>query len=230
MFDVFFISYNEPNAEENLKVLRSKVPFAKRVKDVEGIHKAHKAAAMKSFTNMFWAVDGDATVLDSFKFDIEIPEWDQDAVHIWQSINPVNGLVYGYGGIKLLPRDLTLTVSETVTDMTTNICSKIKVINEVSNISAFNTDPFSTWRSAFRECVKLASGSITNSDPDESLYRLEVWTTDGADKPYGNYCIDGSIKGRDYGFEYSNDPESLKLINDFKWLKEKFLNECKIKS
>ena len=31
---------------------------------------------------------------------------------------------------------------------------------QVSNITAFNTDPFNTWRSAFRECTKLASAII----------------------------------------------------------------------
>ena len=34
--------------------------MAKRVKDVEGIHQAHIAAAKKCFTKMFWVVDGDA--------------------------------------------------------------------------------------------------------------------------------------------------------------------------
>ena len=28
--------------------------------------------------------------------------------HVWRSKNPVNELVYGYGGVKLLPTKLTL--------------------------------------------------------------------------------------------------------------------------
>jgi phosphoribosylpyrophosphate synthetase len=34
----------------------------------------------------------------------------------------------------------------------------------VSNITAFNTDPYSTWKSAFRECVKLSSKIIDRQD------------------------------------------------------------------
>ena len=141
---------------------------------------------------------------------------------LFRSINPVNGLVYGYGGIKLLPRDLTLTVSETVTDMTTNICSKIKVINEVSNISAFNTDPFSTWKSAFRECCKLASKTIRGQVDNETEERLKQWCEMGQDSLYGKYSIHGARSGRDYGYDNKHSPDKLNLINDFDWLYEQF--------
>ena len=41
--------------------------------------------------------------------------------------------------------------------MTTSITLRIlKIINEIANIKAFNTDPFNTWKSAFRECAKLS--------------------------------------------------------------------------
>jgi len=152
MYDIVFISYNEENAEKNWAVLKSKFPMAKRVDGVKGIHQAHKVAAKKCFTKMFWVVDADAVILDSFNFDYVVPEWDLDAVHVWRSINPVNDLTYGYGGVKLLPRTLTLNMNTKNPDMTTSISSKFIAVPDVSNITAFNTDPFSTWRSAFREC------------------------------------------------------------------------------
>ena len=64
MYDIIFISHGEPNAEENYQRVRARFPLVKRVKDVTGIHQAHVAAARKSFTEMFWVVDGDAHVLD----------------------------------------------------------------------------------------------------------------------------------------------------------------------
>ena len=83
MFDIIFISYNEPNAEANYNKLQSRFPLAKRINGVKGIHQAHIAAAKKSFTRMFWVVDGDAKVLDTFNFDYK-PE-DLETVYVWRS-------------------------------------------------------------------------------------------------------------------------------------------------
>ena len=60
MYDIVFISYKEPNADDNWEALKSRFPNAKRIHGVKGIHQAHIAAANKCFTKMFWIVDGDA--------------------------------------------------------------------------------------------------------------------------------------------------------------------------
>jgi hypothetical protein len=70
LYDIVFISYNEPNADENFAKLIERFPRAKRVHGVKGIHQAHIAAAKLSTTPMFWVVDGDAIVEDNFKFKI----------------------------------------------------------------------------------------------------------------------------------------------------------------
>lgn len=49
MYDIVFISYNEPNAEKNWESLKQRFPSAKRVDGVKGIHEAHKKAAKKMF-------------------------------------------------------------------------------------------------------------------------------------------------------------------------------------
>ena len=105
--------------------------------------------------------------------------------------------------------------------MTMNISTRFKVIDELSNITAFNTDPFNTWKSAFRECVKLSS-RISNHDDDESLYRLKTWCTVGDDKPYGEYSIAGALAGNEYGCKYKDDEIMLSKINDWKWLADEF--------
>ena len=104
MFDIIFISYQEPNAEANWKALKERFPMAKRVHGVKGIHQAHIQAANKSFTKMFYVVDGDAEIVDDFNFDHKVSEWDLDCVHVWRSRNPINNLEYGYGGVKLLSK------------------------------------------------------------------------------------------------------------------------------
>ena len=143
-------------------------------------------------------------------------------VHVWRSRNPINDLEYGYGGVKLLPTDLTLNVNVNSPDMTTSISKKFKAMESVSNITAFNTDPFNTWKSAFRECTKLASRTIAGQVDTETTERLDAWCVLKDDVSYGYHAYLGALAGRAYGEKNASDPEALRLINDFDWLQERF--------
>jgi hypothetical protein len=222
MYDIVFISYKEPNADDNWEALKSRFPMAKRVHGVKGIHQAHIAAAKKCFTKMFWIVDADAIVMDDFNFDYEVPDHQLDHVHVWRSQNPINDLVYGYGGLKLFPRKLTINMDVSKPDMTTSITDKFKPVHQISNITAFNTGPFETWKSAFRECCKLSAKVIDRQKDDETNERLHVWQTVGKDRDFGKYAIQGAIQGAEYGEKYAQSPDDLRRINDFDWLKEQF--------
>ena len=219
MFDIFFISYQEPNADSNFAILQDRFPIAQRVHGVKGIHQAHKEAAKKALTKMFWVVDGDAIVEEDFNFDYEVPQKDMNAVHVWKSRNPVNNLVYGYGGVKLLPRDLTLNMSIGTTDMTTSISDRFRPMKQISNVSAFNTTSFNTWKSAFRECVKLSSKVIDRQEDAETEARLDAWCK--SDDPM---AVDGAIAGRKYGTENKNNKEAISKINDFEWIRQIYKN------
>jgi hypothetical protein len=222
LYDVVFISYNEPNADENYKKLIDMCPRAKRVHGVKGIHNAHIKAASICDTDMIWIVDGDAIIEDSFSFDTVMSSYDIDCVHVWQSKNPINNLEYGNGGVKLLPRHLTLNMNVNTSDMTTSISDKFKAMNTVSNTNSFNTDEFATWRSAFRECCKLASRVIERQYEEETKLRLDTWCSVGGEQPFGAYAIAGAQAGRLYGETNKNNPEALNNINDFEWLQEQF--------
>lgn len=224
-YDMIFISYNEPNAEKNYLSLKSQFPRVKRVHGVKGIHNAHKEAAKLSTTPMFWVIDGDAEIIDGFDFSLLLPHYDRDIVHVWQSKNPINDLVYGYGGVKLLPTDLTLAMDMTSTDMTTSISKRFRAMPAVSNITVFNTDPFTTWRSAFRECVKLASKSIDGQIDAETTERLDTWCSKGFDALYGNFAITGALAGRLYGQENAGNKPALSKINNYTWLEMEFTRQ-----
>ena len=223
MYDIVFISYNELNAEENYNRLSSRfsAPTLKRISGVAGIHNAHIAAAKKAMTKMFWVVDGDADVLDSFNFDYQVPNNELDYVHVWRSQNPVNGLVYGYGGVKLLPKKLTMNMDTSRVDMTTSISSLFKPMPEIANITAFDTDEFSTWRSAFRECAKLASSSIDRQNDLETQNRLDTWCTFASGK-FADQALCGALAGRLYGEKNASDKEALFKLNDFTWLQDQW--------
>jgi hypothetical protein len=227
MFEIFFISYQEPDAEENWVKLKSRFSTAQRIHGVKGIHQAHIAAAKRSFTKMFYVVDGDSIIANDFNFNYEVQKLEKGHVHVWCSKNPVNGLVYGYGGVKLLPKAETINMDITSPDMTTSISKHFKAMPTVSNITAFNTDPFNTWKSAFRECVKLSSKIIDRQQDSETSERLTTWCTVGKDKPFGEYSIAGALAGTQYGTLNKDNLEAIKRINDFEWLQEQYEQRTK---
>ena len=203
---------------ERYKRLLERYPNTNRVHGLKGIHQAHIEAAKKCYTKMFWVIDGDADLLPEFNLDHKVSEYDLDCVHVWRSRNPINDLVYGYGGVKLLPRRLTMNVDVSSTDMTTSISDRFKAMPFVSNVTNFNTDEFSTWKSAFRECAKLSSKVIDRQEEGETNERLKVWTT----RAHGRFCefaIRGARAGMEFGLSSGSD---LRLINDFDWLQERF--------
>ena len=221
-YDVVMLSYKEPEADANYAKLLEKVPNAKRVHGVKGIFHAHQKASQIADTKMFYVIDADAILLDDFKFDYFPTVWDEDTVHVWKSKNPINGLVYGFGGLKLFPTQLVRDAKEWKVDFTTSISDKFKAMPGTANYTAFNTNPYDTWKSAFRECTKLSSSVIKKSKKDESDERLEIWCTINNDAEFGEYAIAGANAGREYGTKHAGDEETLSKINDYDWLNEKF--------
>jgi hypothetical protein len=221
-YDVIMLSYQEKLADEHYAKLLERVPHAKRVHGVKGIFNAHQAAANLADTRMFYVIDADALLLEEFNFEYSPSIWDEDTVHTWKSKNPVNDLIYGYGGLKLFPTQLLRDATDWRIDFTTSVSEKFKPMPTPANYTAFNTDPFNTWKSAFRECTKLASSIIHNSKQDEDDERLEAWCTKGADRDFGKYAIAGANAGRAWGTKHADNDEMLGMINDFAWLEEKF--------
>ena len=107
--------------------------------------------------------------------------------------------------------------------MTTTIGCPFVPKFQISNITAFNTNPFETWKSSFRECAKLASSIIPNGDNIDNEYRLDIWCSRGKDRPFGEYALGGARFGYRYGMKYISNKEKLAMINDFGWIKEIYL-------
>lgn len=230
MLDVFFLSYDESFADENFEILQMFAPNAKRVNGVKGIFEAHQECARRSKTSHFYVIDADAVIEEEFTFKFT-PQSDRfvyetvpetECVFVWRSRNPVNDLIYGYGGAKLFPKKKLLEAEHWNVDMTTTIGAPFVPKFQISNVTAFNTDPFNTWKSAFRECTKLASSIIPYGDNTDNEYRLKVWCERGAKRPFGEYAILGAQQGRDFGIRYRDKPQILARINDFEWLREVF--------
>ena len=222
-YDIIFLSYKEPNAHKRFAKLQEHLQTFNAhcnliwIRDIEGIFNAHKVASSRVDTKMFWVVDADAEIEQDFKFDYIPDVYDQEVVHVWASKNPITKDEYGYGGVKLFPTEMVRNATSWGLDFTTGLSSRFKSMPQISCITRFNTDPFSTWRSAFRECVKL-----TLIDDEESKQRLNTWINTRGDEVFTAEAVNGALEGNTFAKANKNNLAELDKINDFKWLEKKW--------
>ena len=234
--DIFYISYDEPNCEENWADLLNKVPWAKRVHGVKGFDAAHKACAEQSETDRFITVDGDNIVMDEFfNQELDFPEKDHDgndiseSIFSWNAKNLLNGLVYGNGGLKCWPKEYTLGINthEAATDGEgMEFCWKLNYIqmNDIFSEVHQTASPFQAFRAGFREGVKLSLDQGTRVSPhvfhDKIWYgnfnRLNVWCNIGTDVENGWWAIYGARLG--CKMTVLNDWDTNQ-ISDYDWFK-----------
>lgn len=229
--DIVFISYGEPDAEENWEHLRKRFPYALRVDGVAGIPEAFIEAARISKTSHVWTIDADNIIKDTFDFSYE-PEYDdRNFVHLWYSENAVNGLEYGYGGLKLWPRRFLKEahVEKHSVDFTIPAShggdGQLKIWPEVASITYFNTSAYHSYRAGFREGAKLIAEVLNEGDSwyrKDAEKRLKIWATIGEDKPFGKECIEGALDGETFGAYFFSIPSKLAQINSFEFIKEMF--------
>ena len=208
--DFVFISYKEPNCEENFADLLSKVPWAKRVHGVKGFDSAHKAAAHKAETEFFISVDGDNIIDESFL--LNILDWsvtNPKHVHRWRGKNSVNGLVYGNGGLVGWHKDtcLAMKTHENALDEQSkkDFCWTVPHANlhNCYSTTVINTSAKQAFLAGYREGVKLSMDQGKRVDPTQfshmiphsNLTKLTTWMAVGADVEYGRYAMLGARAG-----------------------------------
>ena len=216
-FDIVVLSYQEDIdvVETRIQIIKDKGLNVEHVRGVKGIFEAHKEAANRVNSKMFWVVDADAEVTNDFMFDYIPDVYDEEVVHVWASINPINNLEYGYGGLKLFPTEMVREATSWGLDFTTGLSSRFKAMPQVSCTTKFNTDAFSTWRSAFRECVKL-----TLNEDSESSQRLEAWLNTEGDADFTEEAQRGALEGNQFALKNKGNLVELDRINNYEWLKE----------
>ena len=208
--DFVYISYYEPNKEENWADLKSKVPWAKRVDGVKGFDNAHKAAAEKAETDFFISVDGDNIIDDSFL--LQTLDWSKTnpkAVHRWRARNNVNDLVYGNGGLVGWPREtcLQMKTHENAKQKEAEIdfCWTVphENLHNCYSTTVINAIPQQAWIAGYREGVKMSLDQGKHIPPQNfmrvihgsNLRILTTWMTVGADVEYGKYAMLGARMG-----------------------------------
>jgi len=213
--DIIFLSYDEPNAEENWKKLKARFPRAKRSHGVKGRTQAYHTAASMSETDYFFAVFPTIEIADNFDFDFQ-PDRLREACHyIFHCKNPVNGLEYGHRAVILYNKHLCLSTIHPRLDFT--LSQPHTVIPKLCGISYFNTTPEISWRVAFREVIKLCEMNPTV----ESRFRLKKWCELGSGD-HAEWVQKGALDAIEYFESNKDNKNALMLSYELFWLKEKF--------
>ena len=207
-----FISFKEPNKEQNWADLKNKVPWAKRVDGVVGFDSAHKAAAEKAETDFFISVDGDNIIDESFLLQtLDWTKTNPKAVHRWKAKNNVNGLIYGNGGVVGWPKDtcLNMKTHENADSEENQIdfCWGVphENLHNCYSETIINGSEEQCFVAGFREGVKMCTNKGTPIAPQSfnkiwptNLRILTTWCTIGADVDNGKFAMLGARMGSFY--------------------------------
>lgn len=239
--DVVYLSYDEPNCEENWRELQKICARAQRVHGVKGSDAAHKACAELAQTQRFITIDGDNRINPEFltttwQFD---QSWNiENSVLSFASRNSINGLEYGNGGIKIWPRTTVqqMRTHEAAVDDTSSVdfCWSLDYVlmPGVWSDSIINSTKQQAWRAGFREGVKLTlvdgvqqrlpADQWRSKQAKNNYDRLCTWLQVGLDQPQGFWAILGARQGAYKTLLTTWNSDSVQDFDtlDFIWQKE----------
>jgi hypothetical protein len=212
--DIVFFSNGESCAEDNynhlLEITKNLPNKVHRVDRVKGRVKSQHAAANIATTGWYFLVNAKLKVNDNFDFSWQPNRMKSSRHYIFTCTNPINGLEYGHQAIVANNRRLTLNTEVRGLDFTMD--SPIEVVNINSGISTYNSSEYDTWRTSFRECIKLK-----HYNDIDSLQRLELWSTIETGN-YGNMSVLGAKDAIEYYNSVNGELEKLMLSYDWDWL------------
>ena len=125
----------------------------------------------RSTTPWFLAVFAKLEVNPEFDWSWQPDRLQEPKHYIFHAQNPVNELVYGHQAMIAYNKNLVLKNTAPGLDFTLDQAHEVVPI--LSGTAWYANNPWTAWRTAFRECIKLR-----HSLPDvENEYRLNQWLT-----------------------------------------------------
>jgi hypothetical protein len=210
-----FIDNGAPNAEVNYQHLKWAAERANsinihRSSGVNGRVAAYQAAARLSTTPWFFAVFAKLRVSPDFDWTWQPDRLQEPKHYIFHAFNPTNGLVYGHQAMIAYNRQLVLNNPGVGLDFTLD--SAHEVVPILSGTAEYADTPWSAWRTAFRECIKLKG----NTDV-ESQYRLNRWCANG-EGTNAQWSSLGAQDALEYYDAVGGDFAELRKSYDWAWL------------
>ena len=221
--DIVFLSNGEKCADENYEHLLAVTKGLKnrivRVDGVNGRVDAYHAAVKASETNWTFTVFAKLKVDNKFDWGWQPDRLQMPKHYIFHAKNPINGLEYGHQGMIAYNKALTLNNFGDGLDFTLD--DPHETVEILSGIATFNTDAYSTWRTSFREVIKLKSDYT-----DISQERLKAWLTKAKGK-FAKDCLQGANDAVEYYDSVSGDIDQLKFSYEWNWLLEYYNRKYK---
>lgn len=214
--DIVYISNGEPDEtrwyEHVSSIAQSNVKW---VRGVNGRTAAYQEAARQSETPWFFAVFAKLEVEPKFDW-FWMPDYFQEPKHyIFNSRNPLNGLEYGHQGMIAYNKKLVLENNTPGIDFT--LSQAHEAVPILSGVAHYNQSAWMTWRTAFREVVKLKH--FNSIQPTlETEHRLRVWLN-RAEGNFAEWSLKGSADAVEYYNRVSGDYSKLMLTFEWEWLK-----------
>lgn len=219
--DVVLLSYDEPLAGQ-MHVKLERV-FGRKVKRLHGVAPMRRALQLTAElvdTEQYWLADGDFDIDPQFDPGSIAPLDDGVAMVVLQAVNVINGLVAGYGGLKLMRTDAVRSMPAGTIDVMAAL-DRVEFRGIVAGVTRFNQSPFHTWRSGFREVAMLTRGSEYGIDEAYTRYLVDSWcNSSGA--TYASFGAAGARAGKAFAQELNRDSDEWQCINNPAWLHEQF--------
>ena len=219
--DIVFVSNGETVADQNyehlLEFTRGVPNLIRRVDGIKGRTEALHAAAESSATPWFFCVPAKLVVNENFDWSYQADRMQQPKHYIFNALNPVNDLCYGHQSMVLYNKNLVLGNEGVGLDFTLD--SLHMSVDLVSGTASGDTDEYSTWRTAFREAVKLKCYS--EAGEAVAITRLNAWTSVGKGN-YGEWSIKGALDGIEFYDEANGELGTLRQSYHWDWLKARY--------
>jgi len=217
--DIVFISNGEKFAGSNY--LQMQMFLANSSRNTNKVHHsagvngrvaAYQAAAKLSTTPWFFAVFAKLEVDPKFDWSWQPDRMQQPKHYIFHAYNPVNGLTYGHQAMIAYNKKMVLENVGAGLDFTLDQLHE--VVPLLSGVANYNETPWTAWRTAFREVLKLKA-----SLPDvENEYRLRMWLSNAGEVPNAEWSQWGAEDAVEYYDEVNGDFAALKKSYEWEWL------------
>ena len=225
--DIIFFSNGETIADDNyrhlLEITKRTGNKVKRVDKVVGRVLSQHAAANLSETPWYFLVNAKLKVNEKFDWSWQPDRLQEPKHYIFTALNPVNNLEYGHMAIVANNKNLTLNTVVNGLDFT--LASKHQSLDINSGIAIFNTSEYETWRTSFRETLKIKHSVVSHNDP-ASKYRLRTWLN-VAEGDYAEMCLMAAKDAVEYYESVSGNIDKLMLSYDWQWLSEFYQKKYK---
>ncbi|MGW1617057.1 hypothetical protein ACWCQZ_48450 [Streptomyces sp. NPDC002285] len=221
LFDAVMLSYDEPLADKlHARFQRVLGTQVKRLHGVNGMRRAYRLAAEVVDHEQFLLADGDFVLGAEFALSGVEPLAEGVSMRVWRARNPLNGLIYGYGGLKLIRRSALRELGDAV-DVLAALPGRTEFTADIAGTTRINQSPYHAWKAGFRECAMLARGSEYGMDDAEAAARIDAWTASG-EGDFAEFAISGAREGVDFAHEATRVPALFDKLNDPGWLYQRF--------